>query len=150
MKDVVPIPQEFYLIRLLHETRHATYRVLEKEFKRLGITPIQVVVLAVIHNANKPVTSAEISRHIFRAHPTVAALVRRMEKKGLVTLIRDMDNKNWIRVVLKERGLRVYSEAIQKEGIVKLFSCFVQEEREQFHTCLKKLQDKTLELLKDD
>lgn len=150
MKDVVPTHQGFHLIRLLHETRHATYKVLEKEFKRLGVTPIQVVVLAVIQNTNNTVTSAEISRQISRAHPTIAALVRRMEKKGLVKLIRDLDNKNWMRVVLQEQGLRVYSEAIKKEGILELFSCLSQEERKQLHNYLEKLQNKALTLLKNN
>lgn len=150
MEDVLPSHQAFHLIRLLHETRHATYRVLEKEFKRLGVTPIQVVVLDVIQNSKNPVTSAEISRQISRAHPTIAALVRRMEKKGLVKLIKDLDNRNWIRVVIRKQGLHVYAEAMKKEGFIHLFSCLSQEEQKQLHHYLEKLQNKALTFLKND
>ncbi len=150
MDEAASVPEEFHIIRLLHETRHATYRVLVKEFKQLGVTPIQVVVLDVIRNSSKPVTSAEISRQIARAHPTIAALIRRMEKKELVKLSRDMNNKNWIRVVLKKRGRQVHSEALKKEGIMELFSCLAKGERQQLQSCLEILQARALAILKDN
>lgn len=144
------VSDDFKLLMLLHQTRHATYRVLDKASRQLGITLLQAVVLVMIENSSATITPAELSRQMYREHTTVSALVRRMEKKGLVRLVKDLDRKNLIRVEMTEQGRQLYSTVIQGIGTRELASSLSEEEQQQLRSYLRRLRTKAFALLKTD
>ena len=148
MQNALSISEDFKLVFLLHQARHATYRFLDKDASQFGITLLQAVVLVMIENSSAPVTPAELSRQMFRRHNTVAALVRRMENKGLVILHKDLHKKNMIRVEITEKGRQIYSKLIIGDAPHELMSCLSEEEREQLRSCLKRLRNRAFELLR--
>lgn len=77
------------------------------------------------------------------AQSTVAGLVSRMEKKGLVEAVPDPDDKRVKLVRLTEEGLRLC--AISRQNVVqseeRQTSLLTPEEREVFLRCLQKVYE---------
>lgn len=58
-----------------------------------GITPEQAGVLFCIKVIGKEATPAKISRYTIREPYTVSAMLNRMERKGLIKKVKDLDRK---------------------------------------------------------
>jgi MarR family transcriptional regulator, organic hydroperoxide resistance regulator len=123
----------------LTHTRYAIYRAREKELQRYGISPEQVGVLFIVQALQNRATPAEISRFIMRQPHTVSALIDRMEEKGFVKKVHDLDKKNLVRVSLTEKGQKAYELSTKRGPIHRIMGVLDQGEREQFRNLLEKL-----------
>lgn len=117
------------------------FKARQKELSQYGISAMEAAALFIIQAIGNKPTPAEISRWIFREHHTVTALLSRMEKKGLITKVKDPDRKNTWRVGLTEKGQNAYRQSVKRESIHAAMSPLSQNERQQFESYLKKVRD---------
>jgi len=123
----------------LTHTRYAIYRAREKELQRYGVSPEQVGVLFIVKALENKATPAEISRFIMRQPHTVSALIDRMEEKGFVKKIHDLEKKNLVRVSLTEKGEKAYELSTKRGPIHRIMAVLSNEERAEFRNLLEKL-----------
>jgi len=86
-------------------------------------------------------TPADISRFILREPHSVGALLRRMQKEGLVNLNKDTDRRNMIRVVMTENGQETYNKISSRESIRHIMSCLSEEEIKQMISYMRRIRD---------
>jgi DNA-binding MarR family transcriptional regulator len=73
-----------------------------------------------------------------------------MEKKGLITKVKDSDRKNMWRVALTEKGQNAYRQSVKRESIHAAMSSLSEKERLQLGSYLEKLRDCALTQLVRD
>ena len=136
--------QDYNLWVLLHQAKDAVFKAREKELSQYGISAMEAAALFIIQAIGDKATPAEISRWIFREHHTVTALLSRMEKKGLITKVKDLDRKNLWRVSLTEKGQDAYRQSLNRESIHAAMSPLSENERQQLGSYLRKVRDQAL------
>jgi MarR family transcriptional regulator, organic hydroperoxide resistance regulator len=124
---------------LLTHTRYAVFRAREKELQRYGVSPEQVGLLFVVKALGDKATPAAISRQILRQPHTVSALVDRMVRRGLVKKVKDLDRKNLVRVVMTEKGQKIYELSTKRGPIHRIMGSVGEPERKKFKATLEKL-----------
>jgi MarR family transcriptional regulator, organic hydroperoxide resistance regulator len=127
---------------LLTHARYAIFRAREKELQRYGVSPEQVGLLFVVQALGNKATPAALSRHILRQPHTVSALVDRMARRGLVKKVKDLDRKNLVRVVMTEKGQKIYELSTKRGPIHRIFNSVSPEEKKNFRDTLEKLMSK--------
>ncbi len=147
METLVSNDQDYALWLLLLKVRRCISKIREKELSPYDITPEQAGVLFIVQALNSRTTPAEISRLTFREPHTVSTLIGRMEKKGLVKKVKDMDKKNMIRIVITEKGQEAYNQSSQRTTIHNIMSALSEAERQQLTSLLQKLSDQALKEL---
>lgn len=147
MEESLSANQDLRLWVLLGQTRDIIRKAIRKELEQFNVTSRQAAVLLVIQANAERVTPAEISRQLFREPHTISAVLKRMEKQGLLTRHKDLSKKNLIRVALTEEGRKLYSITSKRKSIHKIFSCLSEEEVRQLSSCLEKLKRRGMEEL---
>ena len=121
---------------------------LEKEancnLQALNLTMQQnraLIILAHAENHTLPLKTLE--DHFGAAQSTVAGLVSRLEKKGLVEGLSDPADKRIKLVRLTEDGMKLHDASRQRivESEERLTSLLSPEEKEQLLTCLRKVYE---------
>ena len=123
------------------------YKARARELWRYRITPEEAVVLFVIQSIGWRATPAEIARWLLREPHSISGLLRRMEKKGLLKRVKDLDRRNLIRITITEEGLEAYNQSTKRESIHRIVSAISQEDCQKMKACLEKLWIKALEEL---
>lgn len=141
-------PDQVYdLWWLILHMRRGMYKARAKELSQYGITPEEAAVLFIVQAIGHKATPGEISRWLLREPHSTSSLLSRMEKKGLVRKVKDLDRKNLVRIVLTERGHQAYHLSRKRESIQRIMSSISEEDCEQLRACLVRLRDKALEEL---
>src|SRR4030042_1570385 len=81
-----------------HRTCNLIARCEEAVFARVGISPQQFGVLHAISECAEPVTISKIAKYTDRDHNTISMIVDRMEKSGMVTRLRDLNDRRLVRI----------------------------------------------------
>jgi len=142
--------QDYRLWVLLNQVRDAVFKARQKELNQYNISATQAATLLVIEAIGPKATASEISRQLFRKPHSVCGadgILGRMEKKGLVRRLKDLDRKNLVRVVLTEKGRQAYYQSTKQESIRQIMSSLSEEERQQLTSCLHTLRDKAFAFL---
>jgi len=126
------------------------YKVRQIELEKLDMLPKQSRILRLIHTLGKEATPTKISLNLFRRRHSISEHLSRMEEKGLVRRIKDLQKKNLVRIELTEKGLKSYKQGERLESIVELMSELSFQELEQMELILKKLRDISLKTLATD
>ena len=135
----------FGLWVLLVRTRDTLCKARQKELEPYNIQLRQAAVLHALDSIGEKATAAQISRFLGRESHSVSELLNRMEKKGLVRRVRNLDQKNWRRVVLTEKGREFYIQAEKRETVENIMSSLTAEECEQLRILLQKVWDAAYE-----
>ena len=115
------------------------------ELTRHGLTREQSHILRRLNDAGGTITLNELAANVIRAHNSVSAIVNRMVKNGLVTRERKPHERQYeIRMTPKGREL---FNSMPTNSLKMAFSVLSAEEKRGFVTCLKKLEDKTKNML---
>lgn len=134
---------------LFHQTWSSVYRMEEQEYRNLGITPEHAGVLLSLMYHPGPVRPAELSRMCFRKSQSIAGLLDRMERRGLVTRVRKPRGRHLTEVRLSDRAKEIQQPAL--EANMALAQTFTSElsaqELGQLVKLLRKLRKTTLEKL---
>ena len=119
----------------------------KQELSKYNINRSQGVVLSTIHLLGGEATPAQIAQKSLRKINTVSEIISRMEKQGLVKRVKDLKQKNRVRILLTEKGTRASYQASKRESITRIVSCLTKEECRQLELCCQKLYNKGLEEL---
>jgi DNA-binding MarR family transcriptional regulator len=132
---------------LLNQVSHVLHRARDKDLRQYGVSSMEVAVMFIIQANGKNATISEISRWMARESHSVSELVIRMEKKGLVRKVKDLDKKNQVRVALTEKGQQAYNISFKREFIENMLSCLTKEQHQQLRPCLEALRYNALKEL---
>ena len=144
------LSQDYRLWILMTQTRDTMWAVREKEVAEYGLSNVETATLFIIQaiglSIDRKATPLEISRWLFRKPHSVSELLKRMEKKGLVTKAKDLERKNSVRVAVTEKGRKAYKKVTrQGRAISRMMSTLSEEEHHQLWSCLGKLREKALD-----
>ncbi len=133
----------------LRHTWIAMNKVVEAKLGEIGATPESVAVLWACRDFPGVLHPAEIARLVFRAPHTVAALLNRMEREGLVERVPKKPGHPYTEVRLTPKGEEACAPAIEilKEAIAETMSVLTDEQLEQLGDLLRPLQLKSLDML---
>jgi len=138
-------------IRILWAWIIRTYEAIDnarkQELKKYNINRSQGFVLAVIYDLGGEATLTQIVQRSFRKINTVSEILSRMEKQGLVKRVKDLKQKNRVRILLTEKGIKAGHQANKRESIIRIMSCLTEEERRKLVLCCWKLSYRALEEL---
>jgi len=130
------------LWRKLTVTRRAMQKVRSKELWKYGISSAEAVVFSTLMAMNgEDVTPGKIAKWSLTNPHAISGLLKRMEKKGLVTRTRDTKHKNRLLITLTEKGEQAYEKSSQMGTIYKLISSLSRVQRKQLESCLDTLYD---------
>ena len=134
---------------MLRQTWAAVNKVAETKLAKLGLTPEKVAVLWACRDYPDTLTPAEISRLVFRENQTIAGLLNRMEKEGLVKRIPKRKGHPFTEVKLTARGEKACGPGIEvmKELITELLAALSAEKQEQLQGLMRVLRDRSLKEL---
>jgi len=76
-------------------------------------------------------TPAKIARASYRTPNATSDLIKRMEKRGLITKSKDLDKKNLVRIRATEKGQQAFDQASASESIHRIMSSLSEERRKQ-------------------
>jgi len=127
---------------LLILVKDVIHRARREELRRVDITANEAGVLFYIEALGDRATPSEISRCLFKRPHGISTLISKMEKKGLVNKVNDLDRKNLVRVELTAKGQRAYNHASKRAVIHRIISSLSEEEYQQLNSCLEKLRNK--------
>ena len=147
MKNSLYEDGDYKLWLLLHQARDAAFKVRRKELRKFGLSNVEAAVLFFVQVIQGAVTPAKISRCILREPNSVSTLLNRMERKGLVRKVNNLERRNLVRVVITEKGKQAYYQSARRESILRIISALSEEERQQLNSCLNKLVNKAMEEL---
>jgi DNA-binding MarR family transcriptional regulator len=134
---------------ILRQTWIVANKVAETKLAKKGLTPEHLAVLWICRDHPGPVTPAEIARLVFREAQSIAGLLNRMEKEGLVKRIPKRKGRPYTEIKLTQKGEDLCSPGIeiQKKIIMDFSADMPAKERDQFHKTLKGLRIKMLDQL---
>lgn len=126
---------------LLIQTNKAIHLARQEELVKIGINVGEASVLYYASKLGRRATPAEISRHLSKMSHGVSVLISRMERKGLVKKVKDLDKKNLIRVQLTDKGRQAHQQASKREAIKSIMSSLPEGDFVQLISFLEKLRN---------
>ena len=147
MQDRMIADKELQLWVLLLRTEEVIWKVRQRELNAHDISLIGAGALIVIRALEGQATPAKIARWLFREPHSVAGLLNRMEKQGLVRRTKDLDRKNLIRVTLTDKGEQVCDLVSERGTLHRILSGLPEEQRRQLESILHILLDQALKEL---
>lgn len=147
VRDIRKTNVDFIIWALLNQTKDTLFKVRGNELNQYGISATESQVLFTINDLGGKTTPAAISRRVYREHNTVTALLSRMEKKGLISKVRDRERKNIWRVDMTEKGKEVFRQSIKMDSIRRVISILSDIEQKRLETYLRKIRDNALKQL---
>lgn len=116
----------------------------DQELERVGLTFSQMRVLRFIEdNPNTKITQKDISKELDIQHSTTIGLLKRMQEKGLVTVVVDEDNRRCRNIFLTSKAEEISCEMERGRTIMenRIVASFTEEEKEIFYRLLNKAID---------
>lgn len=92
-------------------------------------------------------TPAKMSRILVRQPHTVSAIIDRMVKNGFLKKVKDMERKNWVRVIVTEKGEKAAAIARKGDPIPRVLGVLNQKELQVFHNYLERILTKAIDEL---
>ena len=133
----------------IRHTWIAMNKVADTRLGEIGSTQEHIAVLWACRDYPGPLHPAEIARLVFRTPHTVAALLNRMEKEGLIIRIPKTRGHPFTEVKLTDKGREACGPGIEilKDVIAEAMSVLSDEELEQLGKLIRVLQLKALDML---
>lgn len=134
---------------IVTQTWPAMYRVYEIELAKVGLTPEKLSVLWLCSDYPPPLIPAEIARFLFRKSHSVAGLLDRMERDGLVRRNPKRKGQPFTEIQLTAKGKELVGPGknVAFSLVEKLMSPLSEEELEQLQKLLRKLRQRALDEL---
>ena len=136
---------------LLFQAFYAAHKAEERRLykAKVGLTHDKLIVLYLATHYEGLLTPAEISRSLFRESQTIAALLSRMERDGLVKRVPKRKGKPYTEVIATAKGKELCGPAVEVtiSFATELMSCLSAEELEQLQELLRKIRQKALDEL---
>ena len=147
MNKKLSADEERNLWVLFSQTRDAISKATKLEMRQYNITMQKGAVLFAVQSIGDKATPREVAKQLFRERHSIAELMIRMEKEGLIRRIHDLGKKNQWRAVLTEKGLQVHLKTAKRASLSRILATLSEEERECLRLSLHKLRNQALEEL---
>ena len=136
----------FTSFALIRQTWAALNKATELRLARIGLTPEKTAVLWACRDYPGSLTPAEISRMLFRENQTIAGLLNRMEREGLVKRIPKRKGQPFTEIRLTERGEEMCGPGVEimKQMIASVVGDMPRERQAQLQELLRELRDRAL------
>ena len=135
---------------LFYETSDLLLKCEDAAYAEFGLSQQQFLVLKAIESSDKPsVKIIDVARKLKRNSNSITMIIDRMERDGLVERVRDLQDRRSVHLSLTEKGKKKLYQA-SKVGwslILRLTSCFSEEEMKTFTRLIEKMREKTLKEL---
>ncbi len=129
----------------LLRVRDAILLLRERELIKYGISQREAAALHYIHCINESgqeATPSEVARQMFRKPNSVFGILRRMEKRGLITLSNDLKRKNMVRITPTDIGIKAYNSSLNRETYREIMGVLSPDELQTFSSLLDKLRNR--------
>jgi DNA-binding MarR family transcriptional regulator len=121
------------------QVRNVVYKAREKELHQYEITPEQAGALFAIHTMGKEATISALGTWLVREPHSVASLLNRMERNGLIVKKKAQGVRKSATYALTPKGEKIYSHSIKRESIRKAMSALSRQERYSMESYLRKI-----------
>ncbi|MDN5337185.1 MAG: hypothetical protein PWQ20_255 [Thermotogaceae bacterium] len=128
------------LLFLLFKIQKLLFTKSNELFEKINLHPGQPPLLFILHN-HEGITQKELAEKLNVTPPTVAVMLRRMEKYELIEKKHDKNDRRIYRVYLSKKGREMIKELhkIFKELEIVVFENFDNEEKETLRNFLNKV-----------
>lgn len=128
------------LLFLLFKIQKLLFTKSNELFEKVNLHPGQPPLLFILHN-HEGITQKELAEKLNVTPPTVAVMIRRMEKYELIEKKHDKNDRRIYRVHLSKKGREMIKELhkIFKELEIVVFENFDNEEKETLRNFLNKV-----------
>lgn len=132
---------------VLRQTWTAVNKVAEVKLAKVGLTPEKASVLWFCRDYPGTLIPAEIARLTFRENQTIAGLLNRMEKDGLVRRVPKRKGHPFTEVKLTAKGREACVPGVEvyKKLITGLVSDMSEEEQQHLQKVMAGLRDKMMQ-----
>lgn len=114
-KPFVSLEEEAFLG--LQRTANLLLQALGRSLKGQDLTPAQYNTLRILRGAGPDaLTCGEIGERLVSPGPDVTRLLDRLEQRGLVTRLRDLEDRRVVRARIMEKGLELLSSLDEPVG----------------------------------
>jgi len=152
MYDYTFSHEAFTTTVLLGQAWQAMYNTLESKLAKTDLTPQQAYVLWFCKYYPGPLTPAEIARMLFRKSQSVAGLLARMEREGLVKRVPKRKGHPFTEVQITAEGEKRLRDGrkVLLAATERFMSSLSEEEDEQLRKLLRKVRKNGLKELRQD
>ena len=143
-----PMPA-FTTFTMIRQAWVAMNKACETELGKARLTPEMTAVLWLCRDYPRTLIPAEIARMLFRENQTIAGLLNRMEKDGLVHRVPKRKGHPFTEVKITTKGKELCDKAVPiLQALVTDFgSDLSAEEHKQLQKLAKKMRDRALQRL---
>ncbi|MBW9172316.1 MarR family transcriptional regulator [Clostridium estertheticum] len=143
MSKIEKMSDRQYLFGVIFIVANRVDTMLEREFKRFGITTKQWFLSVIIDNLfDKPPTMKEVAKAMGSSHQNVKQVALKLEQKGLLILQKDKRDARVTRLKLSENSFDFWTK-IRGEGTSftqELFKDIDKDELEVARRVMQKMQ----------
>jgi DNA-binding MarR family transcriptional regulator len=134
---------------LLRQAWLAVNRVVEARLAKMGLTPENFLVLWTCRDYPSPLIPAEIARIAHRENQTIAGLLNRMEREGLVLRVPKRKGHPFTEVKITAKGEKLLDTALPvfKSIVSDLISDMPTQKQKECQVWHRELRDKALDKL---
>jgi DNA-binding MarR family transcriptional regulator len=143
-KPFVSLEEEAFLG--LQRTASLLLQSLGRELKGHDLTPAQYNTLRILRGAGPDaLTCGEIGERLVSPGPDVTRLLDRLEQRGLVTRLRDAEDRRVVRARITEQGLDLLATLDEPVGrmLARLLGSLGQERLRTFVTLLDEAREQS-------
>lgn len=149
MKDGLELSRHEKMWVRLFATATVVERARELELAQIGVSTIQAGVLYLLKSTTEPVTPSQLARTLYREPHSMSALLKRMEKQGLIKRTKDLDQKNMVRISLTKKGGETFNRQWGAKVTTNITSCLSKKELDTLEICLEKLRARAIEIVRE-
>ncbi len=134
---------------LLRQAWLAVNRVAEARLARVGITPEKLLVLWACRDHPGPLIPAEVARIAHRENQTIAGLLNRMEKEGLVQRIPKRKGHPFTEIKMTGKGEKLLADGLPvfRSAVSDLMADMPAKKQKECQEWHRELRDKALDKL---
>jgi len=139
-----------YLFGVIFIVANRVDTMLEREFKRFGITTKQWFLSVIIENLfDKPPTMKEVAKEMGSSHQNVKQVALKLEQKGLLILQKDKRDARVTRLKLSESSYDFW-KMIKEEGTMFTETLFKDIDKDELAIARRVMQKMLLSINKMD
>ena len=132
--------------RLIYTVSAIVRKACDRALASWGLSVAQAPVLAILHQAKRPIMITEVARRLLLETPSVTTMIDRLSERGLVERVKDPKDRRKTLVALTAKGKRLV-ESIREPGRQlqeEMFGALDDGERENLKALLQKFRDANL------
>ena len=133
----------------LYQAHNAVFKVAELALLPHNLSLPQLHLLAILKEADGPVTTGEIGQAMVKASQTITGLVDRLEEPGLVERVFDRSDRRKVWVRMTEKGAQKFAEAypVANRLAEELSAVLTDQELQDLQAKLEKLRGAAMDRL---